>query len=47
VPPGDWAVMTNVPGNLRSAVIVAEQSQEFFMLTASNFLGESKFARTE
>lgn len=43
-PPQDWALLTNVPGNVRSTVVIAEQQQEFFLLTASNYLGESDFA---
>jgi len=39
-----WPLLTNVPGTLRSVTVPVNQRQEFFILTASNYLGESKFA---
>ena len=39
-----WPLLTNVPGTLRSVTVPINQPQEFFILTASNYLGESKFA---
>jgi hypothetical protein len=39
-----WLVLTNVPGNLRSVDLPAIKTLEFFVLTASNYLGESSFA---
>ena len=44
VPFRQWELLTNIPGALRSATLVAEQSQEFFVMTASNYLGESDFS---
>lgn len=40
-----WDLMTNIPGNLRSAVLPADQPQEFFVMTASNYLGESGYGQ--
>jgi hypothetical protein len=39
-----WALLTNVPGDIRSVTVLADKSQDFYVLTASNYLGESKFA---
>ena len=44
VPVDQWPVLTNIPGTVRSAVIVADKVCEFFALTASNYLGESDFS---
>lgn len=41
--PRQWALLTNIPGNFRSATLAADQAQEFFLMTASNYLGESDF----
>lgn len=40
----NWALLTNVPGTARSVTVPMNQPQEFFTLTASNYLGESRFA---
>jgi hypothetical protein len=39
-----WSLLTNVPGYLRSVDLSADKPQEFFALTASNYLGESAMA---
>jgi len=39
-----WAALTNIPGTLRSVEILADKSQEFYIVTASNYLGESDYA---
>jgi hypothetical protein len=44
LPLQQWSLLTNLPGNTRSATIVADQPQEFFVMTASNSFGESNFA---
>lgn len=44
MPVREWALLTNIPGYIRSATIRAAQDQEFFVMTASNYLGESKYA---
>lgn len=43
-PLDDWSLMTNVPGSCRSAILAADRPQEFFLMTASNYLGESDYA---
>ena len=43
-PVNKWSLLTNIPGNLRSAVLVADKVSDFFVLTASNYIGESNFA---
>jgi hypothetical protein len=42
----EWALLTNIPGGHRSAIVPADQTKEFFIMTASNYLGESQFAGT-
>lgn len=44
MPLNDWALLTNIPGNCRSAILSADKPQEFFLMTASNYLGESNYA---
>ncbi|HEY9510756.1 MAG TPA: hypothetical protein VIV82_12925, partial [Verrucomicrobiae bacterium] len=44
LPLNDWSLMTNIPGSCRSAILAADKPQEFFLMTASNYLGESDFA---
>lgn len=44
LPLREWVLLTNVPGNCRSTIVNANQPQEFFLMTASNYLGESNFA---
>jgi hypothetical protein len=39
-----WPLLTNVPGSVRSVTVPMNQPREFFILTASNYLGESRFA---
>ena len=39
-----WGLVTNVPGTLRSIELTADRPVEFFGLTASNYLGESRWA---
>ena len=39
-----FLLLTNVPGNLRSVDLPVNKRMEFFVLTASNYLGESPFA---
>jgi hypothetical protein len=39
-----WALLTNIPGSVRNADLPANQTQGFFVMTASNYLGESSFA---
>jgi hypothetical protein len=39
-----WPLLTNVPGTARSVTVPMDQPREFFTLTASNYLGESRFA---
>jgi hypothetical protein len=39
-----WSVLTNLPGTTRSVDIAADNAQAFFVVTASNFLGESGYA---
>ncbi|MBC8097316.1 MAG: hypothetical protein H7Y43_16040 [Akkermansiaceae bacterium] len=43
----EWSLMTNVPGTLRETVLPADQPRAFFVVTASNYLGESEFARND
>jgi hypothetical protein len=43
-PVGEWALLTNVPGNFRSISFSPNKEKEFYVLTASNYLGESKMA---
>jgi hypothetical protein len=40
----NWNLLTNVPGTFRSVDLPATQGTEFFVMTASNYLGESSFA---
>jgi hypothetical protein len=40
-----WVLLTNIPGTLRMVDLPAVNTQEFFMLTASNYLGESGYSR--
>lgn len=44
VPVNQWPLWTNIPGSNRFAEVSADQVQEFFVVTASNYLGESGFA---
>ena len=44
VPINRWALLTNIPGTNRAADLAADQPREFFVVTASNYLGESGFA---
>jgi hypothetical protein len=39
-----WSLLTNVPGIWRSVDLPADKPQEFFAITASNYLGESAMA---
>lgn len=43
VPLSQWELLTNIPGSLRSATLPANEVREFFVMTASNYLGESNF----
>lgn len=38
-----WPLLRTIPATERSVVLPAIQSQEFFIVTASNYLGESNF----
>ena len=44
VPLRQWPLLTNIPGNVREVPVSINQPQEFFVLTASNRLGESGYA---
>jgi hypothetical protein len=44
ISPVRWALLTNLPGYMRFVDLPAEKRQEFFVVTASNYLGESGFA---
>lgn len=39
-----WSLLTNVPGAFRSVELLASSVEDFYVLTASNYLGESGFA---
>ena len=39
-----WPLLTNIPGTSRSVTVPITQAREFFILTASNYLGESSYA---
>ena len=44
LPLKNWPLLTNVPGTVRTAAIVANRPIEWFVVTASNFLGESGYS---
>jgi hypothetical protein len=44
LPMRQWKLVTNVPGTARNVRVPADKLMDFFALTASNYLGESKFA---
>lgn len=44
LPIREWALLTNIPGSSRTAILGADHPQQFFLMTASNSLGESDFA---
>jgi len=39
-----WTVLTNIPGDARSASIPMTIPMDFFVLTVSNYRGESGYA---
>jgi len=44
VPMTNWVVLTNVPGTSTSVSVVITPGIHFFVMTASNFWGESDFS---
>ena len=40
----NWNLLTNIPGTLRNVDLPAVKAAEFFVMTASNYLGESGFS---